>query len=145
MCVCAVCERERGRKRVTAQHRVCVREGEDERGGGSQRSVCVCLLVCMCERERERLSHSAASCVCVREKERGRERGPVPNGTLNPRGLPLSPHFRDVMLLWLSGRNLLQSLPQCELGRSADRGHITAAKGAHANTLLNAKIRNGTS
>ncbi len=25
--------------------------------------------------------------------------GPVPNGTLNPRGLPLCPHFRDVMPL----------------------------------------------
>ncbi len=28
---------------------------------------------------------------------------PVPNGTLNPRGLPRSPHFCDVMPLWLSG------------------------------------------
>ncbi len=36
-------------------------------------------------------------------------RGPVPNGTLNPRGLPLSPHFRDVMPLWLSGRSLLRA------------------------------------
>ncbi len=35
--------------------------------------------------------------------------GPVPNGTLNPRGLPLSPHFRDVMPLWLSGRSLLRA------------------------------------
>ncbi len=53
---------------------------------------------------------------------------PVPNGTLNPRGLPLSPHFRDVMPLWLSGRSLLRSSPQFRLGRSADRGRITAAK-----------------
>ncbi len=35
--------------------------------------------------------------------------GPVPNGTLNPRGLPRSPHFRGVMPLWLSGRSLLRS------------------------------------
>ncbi len=41
--------------------------------------------------------------------------GPVPNGTLNPRGLPLSPHFRDVMPLWLSGRRLLWSSHQCRL------------------------------
>ncbi len=53
---------------------------------------------------------------------------PVPNGTLNPCGLPLSPHFRDVMPLWLSARSLLRSSLQCGLGRSADRGRITAAK-----------------
>ncbi len=29
----------------------------------------------------------------------GRDTGPVPNGSLHPRGLPLSPHFRDVMPL----------------------------------------------
>ncbi len=160
-CVCVLCVRER--EGHSAASCVCVRDGERERGGDhSAACVCVwemerereggitaqrvCVLACVCvwerERERERLSHSAASCVCVREKERGRERGPVPIGTLNPRGLPLSPHFHDVMLLWLSGRNLLQSLPQCELGRSADRGHITAA---HGNTLLSDKIKNGTS
>ncbi len=33
----------------------------------------------------------------TKEKEE-EEEGLVPNGTLNPRGLPLSPHFRDVML-----------------------------------------------
>ncbi len=37
------------------------------------------------------------------------ETGSVPNGTLNPRGLPLSPHFRDVMPLWLSGRSLMRA------------------------------------
>ncbi len=37
--------------------------------------------------------------------------GPVPNGTLDPRGLPLSPHFRDVTPLWLSGRSLLWAGP----------------------------------
>ncbi len=63
--------------------------------------------------------------------------GPVPNGTLNPRGLPLSPHFRD-------GRSLLRSSPQCRLGRSADRERMTAVKGALASTLLNTKMRNGT-
>ncbi len=46
---------------------------------------------------------------------------------LNSCGPPLSPHFRDVMPLWLSGRSQLQSSPQCGLGRSADRGRITAA------------------
>ncbi len=30
---------------------------------------------------------------------------------LNPRGPPLSLHFRDVMPLWLSGRSLLRSSP----------------------------------
>ncbi len=70
--------------------------------------------------------------------------GPVPNGTLNPCGLSLSPHFRDVVPLWLSCRSLLRSSPQCGLGTSADRGRITAAKGAHASTLLKAKMRNGT-
>ncbi len=77
------------------------------------------------------------------QRERERE-VPVPNDTLNPCGLPLSPHFRDVMPLWLSGRSLLRSSPQCGLGRSADRGRITAAKGALTSTLLNAKMTNGT-
>ncbi len=72
------------------------------------------------------------------------KKGPVPNGTLKPRGLPLSTQFCDVMSLWLSGRSLLRSLPQCGLSRSADRGCIMAAKGALASTLLNAKMRNGT-
>ncbi len=35
--------------------------------------------------------------------------GPVPNGTLNPCGLPLSAHFRAVLPLWLSGRSLQQA------------------------------------
>ncbi len=48
------------------------------------------------------------------------------------------------MPLWLSGRSLLQSSPQCGLGRSVARGRITAAKGVLASTLLNAKMRNGT-
>ncbi len=48
------------------------------------------------------------------------------------------------MPLWLSGRSLLRSSPQCGLGRSADRGRITASKGALTSTLLNAKMRNGT-
>ncbi len=65
--------------------------------------------------------------------------GPVPNGTLNPRGLSLSLHFCDVMPLWLSGRSMLRSSPQFRLGRSADRRRTTAVS-----TLLNAKMRNGT-
>lgn len=32
-------------------------------------------------------------------------KGPVPYGTPNTRGLPTSAHFRDVMLLRLSGRS----------------------------------------
>ncbi len=59
--------------------------------------------------------------------------GLVPNGTLNPCGLSPSLHFRDIMLLWLSGRSLLQSSPQC-------RGHISATKGALVSTFLKAKI-----
>ncbi len=78
-----------------------------------------------------------------RTEERGGI-GHVPNGTVNPRGLPLSPHFCDVMPLWLLGRSLLRSSLQCGLGRSADRGCITAAKGVLASTRLNAKMRNGT-
>ncbi len=46
----------------------------------------------------------------VRALRFGTQLGPVPNGTLNPRG-PLSLHFRDVMPLWLSGRSLLRSSP----------------------------------
>ncbi len=67
-----------------------------------------------------------------------------PGPKWHPRGLPRSPHFRGVMPLWLSGRSLLRSSPQCGFGRSADRGHIPAAKGALASTLLNSKMRNGT-
>ncbi len=33
--------------------------------------------------------------------------GPVPNGTLNPHCLPLSPHFRYVMPLWLLAKHLM--------------------------------------
>ncbi len=35
----------------------------------------------------------------ARDKSNARHNGPVSNGTLNPRGLPLSPHFRDVVPL----------------------------------------------
>ncbi len=67
-----------------------------------------------------------ATCPWTLHGRRRRTIGPVPNGTLNPRSLPLSPHFHDVMLLWLSGRSPLRSSSQCGLGRSADRGCIRA-------------------
>ncbi len=79
-----------------------------------------------------------------RMEDRRARFGSVPNGTLNPRCLPRSLHFHDVMPLWLSGRSLQRSSPHCRLGRSAGRGCITAAKGALASTLLKAKMRKGT-
>ncbi len=69
---------------------------------------------------------------------------PCPKWHINLRGLPLSPHFRDVMPLWLSGRSLLRSSHQRRLARSAYWGCIMAAKGALASTLLNTKMKNGT-
>ncbi len=71
------------------------------------------------------VNHSGVFSWLVTSSEAAGDAGLVPNGTLNPRGLALSPHFCEVMLLWLW---------------SADRGHITATKW----TLLNAKMRNGT-
>ncbi len=71
------------------------------------------------------MNHSGVFSWLVTSSEAAGDAGLVPNGTLNPRGLALSLHFCEVMLLWLW---------------SADRGHITATKW----TLLNAKMRNGT-
>ncbi len=56
----------------------------------------------------------------------GRDTGPVPNGSLHPRGLPLSPHFRDVMPLWLSGRSLVRA--QQKFGSRAHNGHKGGAR-----------------
>ncbi len=71
------------------------------------------------------VNHSGVFSWLVTSSEAAGDAGPVPNGTLNPRGLALSLRFREVMPLWLW---------------SADRGHITATKW----TFLNVKMRNGT-
>ncbi len=70
------------------------------------------------------------------------ETGSVPNGTLNPCGLPLSPHFHDVMPLWLSGRSLMRACTSAG-SQKCGSGRIMAVKGLMS-TLLNAKMRNGT-
>ncbi len=66
-------------------------------------------------------------CADVKPLWESERAGPVTNGTINPCGLPLSPHFHDAKPLWLLGRILLRSSPQSWLDRSADRGRITAA------------------
>ncbi len=59
--------------------------------------------------------------------------GPVPNGTLNPRGIPLSPHFRDIMPLWLSGRSLLRACASArqKCGSRTHNGHKAGARWEH--------------
>lgn len=53
----------------------------------------------------------------------------VPNGTLSPHCVPPSPHFRDVIPLWPSGRSLLWRLwPQL---KCLSRMHMGRNGGAH--------------
>ncbi len=63
-------------------------------GGARERPLCAFdKHSCQARTVKVVLRHESA------DSEEDRGLGPVPNGTLNPRGLPPSLHFRDIMPL----------------------------------------------